>query len=65
MSSHPLTLTPILLLSSHVLLGVASGTFPSGFATKTLLSVCCPTQDKGLALLISLDVIILLTFDEK
>ena len=34
--SHPIYWTSILMLSSHLLLGLTSGLFPSGIPTKTL-----------------------------
>jgi len=44
--SHPLSLTSIQILSSHLRPGLSSGLFPSWFPNKVLLSVCatCPTH---------------------
>ena len=40
---HPTSWRSILILSSHLRLGLASGLFPSGFPTKTLYtSLICP-----------------------
>ena len=51
MPSHPTSCRPILILSSHLRLGLPSGLFPSGFPTKTLYTpllspilATCPTH---------------------
>ena len=42
MPTHPTSLGYILILSSHLCLGLASGPFPSGFPTKTLHAFLFP-----------------------
>jgi len=39
---HPTSRRPILILSSHLILGLPSGLFPSGFPTKTLYTALLP-----------------------
>ena len=52
---HPISLTSISILSSHLHLGLPSGVFPSGFSTKILymplLSPICATRPSHLILL--------------
>jgi len=68
MPTHPTSWTSILILSSHLHLGLHSGLFPSGFSTKTLhkplLSPMCATCPAHLILfgLHSLSVLFFLTF---
>ena len=55
MSPHPTSWRSILILSSHLYLGLPSGVFPSGFLAKTLhtllLSPICATRAAHLILL--------------
>jgi hypothetical protein len=63
---HPISLRPILILSTHLRLGLPSGLFPPGFPTKilyalffVLMRVACPSH------LIVRDVIILNIYGEE
>jgi hypothetical protein len=48
---HPTSLISILILSSHLRLGIPSGLFPSGFPTKTQYApLLSPTHTQGLCL---------------
>jgi hypothetical protein len=44
MPSHPTSLRPILILPSHLCLGLTSHLFISGFPTQTLYTFLCPTR---------------------
>jgi hypothetical protein len=65
-SSHTLSLTSILIFSTHLCLGLPSGLFPSSFHTNTLyaflLSTICATWP---ACLILLDLITLIMLGEE
>jgi len=65
-TSYPITLTSILILSSHLRLGLTSCHFPSGFPIKIshefIMSPMCVTRS---ARLIFLDLTTLITFGDE
>jgi hypothetical protein len=63
--SNSTSLRSILILSSHLSLGLPSSLFPSGFQTKILYAfIVSPMRTTRLAHLILLDLIILIIFVE-
>jgi hypothetical protein len=63
---HTLSLRSTLILSNHLRLGHPSGLFPSGFATKNVLSFFfSPIRATSAAFLVLLDLTILIIFGEE
>jgi hypothetical protein len=64
--SHPISLRPIIVLPSHIYLGLPSGHFPAGFLTKILYSflnsVSCANCPIHLILLDFITLIIVYIF---
>jgi hypothetical protein len=64
--SHPLSLRSILILSTHLCLGLPSGLLPSGFHTNILYAfLFSPIRATCHAHLIILDLIILIILEEE
>ena len=66
MPLHPTSWRSILILSSHLLLGLPSGLYPSGFPTKTIyILLLSPIRATWPAHFIPLDLITPIIFGEK
>jgi len=62
---HPISWRPILIVSSHLRLGLPSCLFPSGFVTKLYTPLLFSICDKCLAHLIIIDLISRVIFGEQ